>query len=296
MAAVAPRIRGGAGSSVRDRYEQRFSPLDMGATGGLVRPGALTPYVPSACLVVRRSAFGDGFDGSLRFGEDVDLIWRLADDEWLVRYDASVIVTHPARGSWRQWFVQRVNYGVSSSALARRHGKRLAPVRSDVWTLVTWLSILARRPIVAIGIILLARRAMRTRVSAIADDPAKVANQLVVNGTLHAGGAIARALVRTFGVLIVALFVPKPLRRRAIALFVVGTAYRWRTARVHLTDVPLAVADDVAYGLGVWRGALRARSTAALRPRFTRSTIGLRDVLGRSPGTAPSRQSVAATQ
>jgi hypothetical protein len=295
IAAVAPRIRGGAGTSLRDSYERRFSPLDMGATGGVVHPGSATPYVPSACLLVRRAAFGRGFDESFRFGEDVDLIWRLVDDQWLVRYDAAVIVTHRARGTWREWFAQRVNYGVSASALARRHGERLAPVRSDAWTLVTWISILARRPLVAASIVLLARRAMRTRVSSTAENPGKVANQLVVSGTLRSGAAMARALVRTFGVVIIIVTVPKVWRRRAITLFVVGTAYRWRATRVHLADVPLAVADDVAYGVGVWRGAISARSTAALRPRFTRSSLGLRDMLGRAPTRASSRATVTTT-
>jgi len=295
VAAVAPRIRGGEGASVRDRYERRFSPLDMGAVGGLVRPGAVTPYVPSACLLVRRSAFGGGFDESLRFGEDVDLIWRLGDEGWLVRYDARVVVTHRARESWRRWFSQRVNYGVSSSALARRHGERLAPVRSDLWTLVTWSSLLARRPLVATAFVLMARRAMRTRVARIADDPSGVANRLVAKGTLRSGAAMARALVRTFGVVILALAIPRQFRRRALALFIVGTAYRWRSTRLHLGDVPLAVADDVAYGVGVWRGALRSRSTAALRPRFTRSTIGLRDLLGRPPSDDSSRPPVTSS-
>ena len=282
VAVVAPRIRGGSGSSIRDHYERRFSPLDMGGLGGLVRPGAATPYVPSACLLVRRTALANGFDTSLRFGEDVDLIWRLVDEEWLVRYDASVVVTHRARDSWGPWFRQRVRYGESASALARRHGERLAPVRSDLWTLVTWISVLARRPFVAIGIVALTRRAMRTRVSSIAVNPGGVANELVVSGTLRSGASIARALVRTFGVVVVALAIPKATRRQALTLFVVGTAYRWRDTPVDLRDVPLAVADDAAYGVGVWRGALRARSTRALRPRFTRSTLGLRDVLGRS--------------
>jgi hypothetical protein len=33
------------------------------------------------------------------------------------------------------------------------------------------------------------------------------------------------------------------------------------------------VADDIAYGAGVWAGCLRARSVAALRPRFSWSPI-----------------------
>ena len=74
VSASAPRIRGGAGRSARDRFERNFSPLDMGPRGGLVIPGGTVAFVPSACLLVRRHAFGEGFDATLRTGEDVDLL------------------------------------------------------------------------------------------------------------------------------------------------------------------------------------------------------------------------------
>jgi hypothetical protein len=74
------------------------------------------------------------------------------------------------------------------------------------------------------------------------------------------------------------------LRRRALTLFVVGTAYRWRSTRVRATDIPLGVADDLAYGIGVMSGAMRSRSLAALKPHITKSTLGLRNVLGLKPG------------
>jgi hypothetical protein len=78
---------------------------------------------------------------------------------------------------------------------------------------------------------------------------------------------------------LIATLHPK-LRRRALALFVVGTAWRWRYSRVRVADVPLAIADDLAYGVGVWRGAWRTRSLRALTPHITKSSIGLREVLG----------------
>ena len=97
LGACAPRVRGADGSSLRDRFEQRFGPLDMGARSGIVIPGGPVSYVPSACLMVRRDAIGVGFDEELRFGEDVDFVWRLVDHDWLVRYLADVEVTHRAR-------------------------------------------------------------------------------------------------------------------------------------------------------------------------------------------------------
>lgn len=94
VAAVAPRVRGAGGPTTREQFELHFGALDMGSRSGLVIPGGPVSYVPSACLMVRRASFGDGFDESLRVGEDVDLAWRLHDQGWLVRYDASVIVHH----------------------------------------------------------------------------------------------------------------------------------------------------------------------------------------------------------
>jgi hypothetical protein len=101
---------------------------------------------------------------------------------------------------------------------------------------------------------------------------------------VRAGPLMARAAVRTFGIVIVLSALHPKLRRRALTLFIVGTAYRWRSTRVHVADIPLGVADDVAYGAGVMSGAVRSRSLGALKPHITKSTLGLRGVLGLKPG------------
>ncbi len=282
--AVAPRIRGARGPSLRNHFEERFGPLDMGERSALVIPNSVVHFVPSACLIVRRSCFGDGFDETLRYGEDVDFVWRLHDRGWLVRYVADVVVTHRARPSWSSWWRQRIRYGQSSSELAKRHGTRLAPFRADSWTLFTWLSVMVGKPMVGLRIIDAARDQLRERLLATTDNADKVAGELVGRGMVRAGPLMARAAVRTFGIVIVVCALHPMLRRRALTLFVVGTAYRWRSTRVRLADIPIGVADDVAYGAGVLSGALRSRSLGALRPHITRSTLGLRNVLGLKPG------------
>jgi hypothetical protein len=96
---------------------------------------------------------------------------------------------------------------------------------------------------------------------------------------------MARAVVRQFG-LVVLLFALHPrVRTRAILLFVVGTAWRWRNTRLVPSDIPLAIADDAAYGVGLLEGAVASRTLAALIPHVTKSTLGLRNVLGLKPGT-----------
>jgi mycofactocin system glycosyltransferase len=280
VAAAAPRVRGADGPSLREHFECRFGPLDMGSRSSLVVPGGAVAYVPSACLMVRRDAFGDGFDASLRVGEDVDFVWRLHDQGWLVRYDATVDVAHPARRTWREWWQQRHRYGASSAELAERHGRRLAPLRADSWTLVAWTSVLVGRPALGARIVSGARRHARERFFQSEDNPNEAADQVVTRNMVRAGGPLARATVRTFGVVLLLCALHPRLRARALALFLVGTAWRWRHDQFHPTDVPFALADDLAYGSGVLQGAWRTRSWQPLTPDITRSTIGLREIMG----------------
>jgi mycofactocin system glycosyltransferase len=285
VAAASPRVQGPEGPSAREKFERHFSPLDMGERSGLVVPGGPVGYVPSACLMVRRSAFGVGFDEALRVGEDVDFVWRLHDQGWNVRYVAEVVVTHRARTSWRDWWIQRQRYGASSGELAKRHGDRLAPLRSDPWTLLAWLSVLAGQPAIGGRIVRAARNHARVTNFKTADDPRAVANRVVARNMARAGGPLARGVVRTFGgALLLAALHPR-LRRRALVLFAVGTAWRWRRQRPHVTDIPLALADDLAYGVGVIEGAWQTKSLRSLTPHLTKSSMGFREVLG-LPGTS----------
>jgi hypothetical protein len=184
----------------------------MGSHSGLVVPGGAVAYVPSACLMVRREAFGDGFDASLRVGEDVDFVWRLHDQGWLIRYDATVEVVHPARPTWPEWWQQRHRYGASSAELAKRHGKRLAPLRADSWTLAAWASVLVGRPALGARIVGGARRHARETFFRSEDNPGEAATQVVARNMVRAGGPLARATVRTFGVVLLLCAVHPRLR------------------------------------------------------------------------------------
>jgi mycofactocin system glycosyltransferase len=285
VAAVAPRVRGRDGTTWRSHFEHRFGPLDMGSRSALVVPGGAVSYVPSACVMVRRDAFGEGFDETMRVGEDVDFVWRLHDRSWLVRYDATVYVDHPMRTTMTEWWRQRHRYGASGAALAERHGKRLAPFRSDPWTLIAWTSVLGGKPALGARIVAGARRHARSTFFRDEDNPVSTADRVVTRNMVRAGGPLARAIVRTFGLALLLAALHPRLRTRAAALFVLGTAWRWRHDQFHPTDVPFAVVDDLAYGTGVFRGALRARSLRALTPDVTKSSLGLRDVLG-LPGSS----------
>src|SRR6185436_8617014 len=165
VGAVAPRVRPEAArrrAPARERYAAARSPLDMGGRESAVVPGGRVPYVPTAALVVRRRALGEGFDPRLRHGEDVDLVWRLHDAGWRVRLEPRATVRHAEPDTWRALLARRHRYGTSAAPLSRRHPGRLAP--------------LARRPrsaaaLAAVQGAVAARRVRRTGVPAVAALP-----------------------------------------------------------------------------------------------------------------------------
>ncbi len=140
LAAVAPRVVAapppvGSGRRAVDRFGAAHSPLDLGAEAGEVGPTRAVRYVPTAALVVRRTALAavGGFAPGMRIGEDVDLVWRLVDAGWRVRFDPSVTVAHAEPSRWRDVLARRFRYGTSAGPLAARHPGRLAPVELRPW-------------------------------------------------------------------------------------------------------------------------------------------------------------------
>jgi mycofactocin system glycosyltransferase len=127
VAAVAPRIKALDGGR---------SPLDLG-------PGRRVRYLPSAALIVRRSLAE--FDPALRYGEDVDLIWRLEKAGWRFRYEPDVVVLHEERDRIKRRFL----YGTSAAALAERHPGKIRHVVLKPWPVAT-LALLVRPRLAAV--------------------------------------------------------------------------------------------------------------------------------------------------
>ena len=69
------------------RYEAARSSLDLGPRPAPVQPLGRVAYLPSAALLARRAALGRGFDEDLPVAEDVDLVWRVHEAGWRVRYE-----------------------------------------------------------------------------------------------------------------------------------------------------------------------------------------------------------------
>jgi len=96
---VAPRVAGRPGTDLVARYEITDSPLDLGPEPARVRAGSRVSYVPTAALLVRREVFESlsGFDESLRYGEDVDFVWRAISTDRICRYEPAAVARHRAR-------------------------------------------------------------------------------------------------------------------------------------------------------------------------------------------------------
>jgi len=285
LGAVAPRIRerGLREAGRLGRYQEARSPLDLGEEPGPVRPDAKVSYVPTATLAVRRAAFEEvgGFDESLRFGEDVDLVWRLHEAGWEVRYEATVVAEHRQRR--RPFDVVRRHwaYGTAAGPLARRHPDALAAVRASPWTMAAWLALLGGRPEVATGLLLWSWWGLRRALDGV-PDRGRIGGHLVSQGFLGMARPLAAALVRSWGPLTVAAFATRRrLRWRLGPLIVAGAVMEWWEKRPSLDPATfsiLTLVDDLLYCGGVWEGCFRSGAFAPLLPRTGRPRSGRRQV------------------
>lgn len=275
VAVVAPRVEPiGLGDDALSSYERARSALDLGPNAGVVRRRSRIAYVPSAALVMRRAALVEvgGFDAGLRVGEDVDLVWRLADADHRVWYCGDVVtVGHRHRSSLLGWARRRYDYGTSAALLEDRHPGAVRPLGISKWSAAVWAAVAVGQPIVAMGIAAATTAQLATRLDFL-DQPIAVAFSLAGRGDLHAGESLARAFIRPWWPLAqLASLGSRRARRVAIAAAVVPPLLEWRRQRPALDPVRwtiLCLADDVAYSAGVWVGCLRTGRFAAIAPIF----------------------------
>jgi mycofactocin system glycosyltransferase len=285
VAAVAPRITTLPSPSMAGRYAAASGSLDLGGREARVVPASRVGYVPTAALVARRSALldvaGDGtvFDPALRYGEDVDLVWRLHEAGWRIRYDPAVQVGHHEPATWRALIARRFRYGTSAGPLARRHPAALAPLVLHPWPALTVAGLLGRRPVIA-GAAFTVSVVTITRTLRWADLPISGVTRAVLTGvhqtwlgagrystqfaapalaiTIAAGGSSAR---RRWG------------RRAAAASLLLGPPVTaWVARRPALDPVRFVLgqlAEDIAYGAGVYAGCARSRTAAPVLPAIS---------------------------
>jgi len=239
---VAPRVIGDPTAS-----------LDLGANAARVCAGSRVSYVPAAAIVVRARAFDDvgGFDERLRFGEDVDLVWRLHDAGWRCRYEPAVNVHHAPRSTLRARLRQHVGYGSSAGPLAVRHPRSLAPMRANPWMATSWAAIGLGHPVVA---------SLLAAANAVA-----VARRLT--------GVPATLVARLTGAAwLVGIEQSAATIRRVWWPLALGGCLMSRRARL-ATVAALAAGGrstptDLAYGAGVWLGMFRQRTARPILPRI----------------------------
>lgn len=256
LALVAPRVRSRPGTSGLARYEATRSPLDLGPSPARIRAGSRVSYVPAAAIVCRTDAIREigGFDTDLRFGEDVDLVWRLIETGWRCRYEPASEVLHSPRPDWVAWARQRIGYGSSAAPLARRHRGALTPLRTSGWSVGTWVLGAVGHP--ALGAMVGAGSAAAL-IRRLPDVPPRAAFRLGAVGNLRAGEQIASAIRRVWWPLIGLA----ALRSRAARQILVASIVAARH--------PIKVADDVAYSIGVWQGMFAERTIEPLVPDIT---------------------------
>lgn len=249
VAAVAPRVSG-AGRS----------PLDQGPHPGLVRPGSPVGYVPTAALLVRRSALTP-FDEALRYGEDVDLVWRTVAAGWQVRYDPRVVVAHEEPARLVDRLVRRYRYGTSAAPLSDRHPGAVTHLVVPPWPTAAVALLLARRPVLALAVAGVTAARLQRHLG----DPATTA-RVTARSVAGTAEGLGRALSLA-GPPAWAAAARRPRVALLLALPFVTEWWRRRPAVGPLRYTAIALGDQAAYGAGVVAGCARHRTWRPLRPR-----------------------------
>jgi hypothetical protein len=210
------------------------------------------------------------FDAALRYGEDVDLIWRMHDSGWRIRYEPAVRVAHRGPQSWADLLARRFRYGTSGAPLARRHPGRLAPLVLQPWPALTVAAILARRPVAAAAAATAGWLTLRNTVRS-AGLPAGGVAAATATAVRQTGLGIGRYATQFAApALAVALTARgRGVRAAALSLLLAPAidAYQRRKPGLDPVRFGLAhIADDIAYGAGVWAGCARERTLAPVTP------------------------------
>ncbi|MGH8981060.1 MAG: glycosyltransferase [Acidimicrobiales bacterium] len=279
---VAPRI-------VAVPPARGSSLLDLGKRPASVHPAGRVPYVPAAAVVFRRTALGGGYDERLRYGEDVDLVWRLSEAGWRIRYEPDVEVGHQDPATAVERCHRRFCYGTSVGALERAH-----PGAIDHLTI-------GPGPALALGALLVGSPGLAACAWAAAT--ARLSEQLRPLGARRrfalalSGGQLVHAwlgLARwctSFGLPVLAgaalarRRLPGRRTRRATALLVATpvVADRFGPSGTGRRVVVDGLLGELAYGLGVMVGCARAGVIGPLVPRIGRRRAGAASRAGSAP-------------
>ena len=172
---------------------------------------------------------------------------------------------------------RRFRYGTSAAPLAVRHPEAMAPLALHPWPGVTVAGLLTRRPLIAgagllTSVLTMRRTLRRARVATDGVTPA------MLDATRQTWLGIGRYATQFAAPLLAALLLTSSGtsrfkrwgRRVAAASLLFGPPLTtWRQRRPDLDPVRFVVgsiADDLAYGAGVWTGSARQHTTIPIRP------------------------------
>ena len=276
LALVGPRILGLEPEEPNwiSRYESSRSSLDLGTRPALVRPKSRVSWLSSTCLVARVEAIGHGFDASMRVGEDVDLVWRLAEEGRRVRFEPAVHVRHEHRATLASWLGRKAFYGSGAAPLADRHPTAIAPAVLRPWSAILLAGVAIGTPWslgaagVAVGI-----AAQRLHDSLPVEARSRILTARLIGSGVGSALAQGSALaLRHWWPLAAAAAIRSRRARRLIAAGAVAdAAVEYVRLRPALDPVRFALArrlDDLAYGAGLWAGVVRRRRVRALLPEL----------------------------
>ncbi len=286
VAALAPRVRSIPNPSRAGRWEQVRPALDLGNNRSVVRPRTRVPYVPTAALLLKREALESigGFDASMPLGEDVDLVWRLHDEGWTVRYEPDLAVGHRPRPTARAWIRQRMTYGRSNVALSLAHPAHVAGIELTWWNVAPLLMLARSRPLKAVG--LAAGSAgvlmLRDRLIDRCEHPGVMALRLQRDGIAYTAFAVTQAARRNYWPLALLASVLNKRSRWLLTLSLLAPSWEWLHRR---PNVPIhewmaaSITDDVSFGTGLWLESIRTRTLSAVRVHLSPIERYLPDVV-----------------
>lgn len=273
VGAVGPRVRPEVlGTSAIELYEETRSELDMGAVPSKVVHGVPVGWLPSAAVLVRRSACSrPAFEPGLRVGEDVDLFWRMDETGWTVLYVPHVLAYHELRRLWSAFSSRRAMYGRSAAHLEKRHPGRLTPASPSVTGLAVLAALSTGHPFVATAVA--AYELARQREILEQDVSLPVVAEVTGRSMWSDGYWTGHLLRRDWWPVGWAVLALTPRSRLARG---VAAAMMWEPVRDHILSptrldpvrsLGMRLLDDASYGTGVISNAVRHRVPAVVTPK-----------------------------
>lgn len=269
---VLPDVRG---ASAIELYEETRSELDMGPDPSRVVYGVPVGWLPSASVIVRRSAVTDPpFEPGLRIGEDVDLFWRMHEAGWTVRYVPDVVNLHGVRTALADFSARRAMYGSSAADLECRHPGRLIPARPSLSGLsIVFLLTRKRRLLRWLALPVAVYELARQRRILGPEIPFSVAVEMTGRSLFSDAFWMGHLLRRDWWPVGWTVLALTPFSRLARG---VAASMMWEPVRDHLLrptrlgpfkSLALRLLDDASYGTGVIRNAIRKRVPNVVLPR-----------------------------